>query len=76
MACCDPMDGKGSDSVCKAGGAPGGESNVTKPKEANVGSNSVMKAPGGDGSYISREEFEKNPQGYFADLHAEQKTKK
>lgn len=36
----------------------------------------AMKAPGGDGSYISREEFEKNPQGYFAGLHAAQKDNK
>nr|KYP35849.1 hypothetical protein KK1_043086 [Cajanus cajan] len=58
-------------------GATGGDNNVTKAKEVNDGSNSaVMKAPGGDGSNISREEFEKNPQGYFAALHDEQKTKK
>jgi len=35
-----------------------------------------MKAPGRDGSNISREQFEKNPQGYFADLHAAQKDNK
>ncbi|RDX65264.1 hypothetical protein CR513_56091, partial [Mucuna pruriens] len=50
------MDSKGSSEVSK------GE--VSKPKE-NVGSGSedkMMKAPGADGSYISRKEFEKNPQ--------------
>ncbi|KAJ1377704.1 hypothetical protein SESBI_48601 [Sesbania bispinosa] len=67
------MDGKqGSGGV----GNGKGESNAPKPKE-NVGSDDgVMKAPGGDGSYISRDEFEKNPQGYFAGLHAQQKEKK
>ncbi|KAL5126510.1 hypothetical protein HKD37_14G039120 [Glycine soja] len=64
------MDRKASGEVSK------GE--VPKPKE-NVGSGSedkVMKAPGGDGSYISRKEFEKNPQGYFDGLHAEHKGNK
>ncbi|TKY57110.1 hypothetical protein E2542_SST21556 [Spatholobus suberectus] len=54
------MDSKASGDVSK------GE--VPKPKE-NVGSGSedkVMKAPGGDGSYISKKEFEKNPQNYSA----------
>lgn len=64
------MDGKGSGDV--------GKGEITKPKE-NVGSGSedkVMKAPGADGSHISRKEFEKNPQGYFADLHAQEKGNK
>jgi hypothetical protein len=29
----------------------------------------MMKAPGGDGGYISRPGFESNPQGYFQGLH-------
>jgi hypothetical protein len=29
----------------------------------------MMKAPGGDGAYISRPGFESNPQGYFQGLH-------
>lgn len=33
-----------------------------------------MKAPGGKGEVISRESFERNPQGYFADLHAKEKN--
>ncbi|KAJ1382904.1 hypothetical protein SESBI_43813 [Sesbania bispinosa] len=69
------MDGKqGSGGV----GNGKGESNAPKPKENVAGSDDgvVMKAPGGDGSYISRDEFEKNPQGYFAGLHAQQKENK
>lgn len=66
------MDGKASGSVGK------GEGNIAKPKESvgNGSDGAAMKAPGGDGSYISRDQFEKNPQGYFAGLHAEQKEKK
>jgi len=29
-----------------------------------------MKAPGGDGGYISRGAFESNPQAYFSGLHS------
>jgi hypothetical protein len=63
------MDGKGNDNVGAA---------ANNPKD-NVGSTTkgdAMKAPGGDGSNISREEFEKYPKGYFADLHAAQKDNK
>ena len=33
-----------------------------------------MKAPGGGGASISRAGFESNPQGYFADRHAAEKS--
>ncbi|AES60091.1 hypothetical protein MTR_1g040140 [Medicago truncatula] len=62
------MDGKGNNS--NVGGAA-----ANNPKD-NVGTTTkgdTMKAPGGDGSNISREQFEKSPKGYFADLHAAQK---
>lgn len=54
----------------KGGGlAGGGSGSGTGPRGP------MMKAPGSDGSYITREAFERNPQGYFSDLHAEQKAK-
>ncbi|TKY57107.1 Cystatin protein [Spatholobus suberectus] len=65
------MDSEASGDVSKLGEVP-------KPKE-NVSSGSedkVMKASGGDGSYISRKEFAKNPQGYFVGLHGKQKGNK
>ncbi|AES62812.1 hypothetical protein MTR_1g108550 [Medicago truncatula] len=64
------MDGKGNGNV--------GAAAANNPKD-NVGSTTkgdTMKAPGGNGSNISREEFVKNPQGYFADLHTAQKDNK
>ena len=69
------MDGKASES---ASGAPAAaeNNNIPKPQDSvNRGSeDKVVKAPGEDGSHISREEFEKNPQD--AGLHAEEKEKK
>jgi len=63
------MDSKGNGNV---GG--GGAANNPKVNAGTKGE--TMKAPGGDGSNISREEFEKNPKGYFSDLHAAQKDNK
>ncbi|AES62808.1 MADS-box transcription factor family protein, putative [Medicago truncatula] len=64
------MDGKGNNSNVGGGAANNPKDNVGATTKGDT-----MKAPGGDGSNISREEFEKNPQGYFADLHAAQKDK-
>ncbi|KAK7280376.1 hypothetical protein RJT34_25440 [Clitoria ternatea] len=75
------MDGKGGSggSGGKGGGAQGGgggSSNKGPSGGGGGGSGGYMKAPGGDGAYISREAFENNPQGYFSGLHAEQKGNK
>lgn len=54
----------------------GGDAAAAKSGDGPVGpSGPVMKAPGSD-EYISREAFEKNPQGYFSNLHSDQKAKK
>ncbi|GKF98617.1 glycine-rich RNA-binding protein 7-like protein, partial [Tanacetum coccineum] len=52
--------GKGGSSSAKGGGGGGGKGG---------GGSGFMKAPGGDGSYISRAGFESNPKGYFDGLH-------
>nr|KYP35848.1 hypothetical protein KK1_043085 [Cajanus cajan] len=57
------MSGKGGNS---GGGSKGGSG-------GGGGSGGYMKAPGGDGAYISRPTFESNPQGFFSGLHAAQK---
>ncbi|KAG6479165.1 hypothetical protein ZIOFF_062626 [Zingiber officinale] len=73
------MDGKGGkraeEGGARDGNSPGGlkdqgtkasasSTSVIKP----TGGDEVMKAPGAEG-FISREAFEKNPQGYFHGLH-------
>ncbi|KAG6476344.1 hypothetical protein ZIOFF_065586 [Zingiber officinale] len=73
------MDGKGGkraeEGGARDGNSPGGlkdqgtkasasSTSVIKP----TGDDEVMKAPGAEG-FISREAFEKNPQGYFHGLH-------
>ena len=63
------MDGKGNN--INVGGAA-----ANNPKDNAGTKGDTMKAPGGDGSNISREQFEKNPKGYFSDLHAAQKDNK
>ncbi|KAA8532608.1 hypothetical protein F0562_032576 [Nyssa sinensis] len=56
--------GGGNGSLGGGSGAKGGGSG---------GGSGMMKAPGEDGSYISRPGFESNPQGYFAGLHGTEK---
>ncbi|KEH22918.1 hypothetical protein MTR_7g062320 [Medicago truncatula] len=63
------MDNKGNDNN-------GAAANNAKDNVGSTTKGDTMKAPGEDGSNISREQFEKNPQGYFADLHAAQKDNK
>ncbi|XP_059645859.1 glycine-rich protein DOT1-like [Cornus florida] len=59
------VQGGGGSGAKGSGGSGGG-----------AGSGGMMKAPGGDGSYISRDGFESNPQGYFSGLHAGEKANK
>ncbi|KAG4910202.1 hypothetical protein JHK87_056318 [Glycine soja] len=59
--------GGGGGNSSKGGGGGGG---------GGGGSGGYMKAPGGDGAYISRGTFENNPQGYFSGLHAGEKGNK
>ena len=42
--------------------------------QSSSGGSGMMKAPGGDGAYVSRTGFEANPKGYFTDLHAAAKN--
>ncbi|KAI4313535.1 hypothetical protein L6164_026508 [Bauhinia variegata] len=58
------------------GAATGGAANPGGGNTTHGGAAGVMKAPGGDGSYIPRKEFESNPQVYFSDLHANEKNNK
>lgn len=59
-------------------GGKGGRSSsdVSGKSGGGGGSGGYMKAPGGDGAYISRGTFENNPQGYFSGLHAGEKGNK
>lgn len=54
------------------GGNTGGHSSKGQGEASSSvkpgGDDEVMKAPGAEG-YISREAFERNPQGYFQGLH-------
>ncbi|XP_047154742.1 glycine-rich RNA-binding, abscisic acid-inducible protein-like [Vigna umbellata] len=75
------MGGKdGGDSGGKVadGGKGGGGGKDSGGGNSSVDGGSVgnMKAPGGDGSHISREAFESNPKAYFSDLHAASKPNK
>ncbi|KAL3501823.1 hypothetical protein ACH5RR_036272 [Cinchona calisaya] len=59
-----------------AGGAGGNACGDVTGKGGNAGGgrNDIMKAPGGDGAYISRPGFENNTKGYFDALHAKEKA--
>ncbi|KAL5140060.1 hypothetical protein HKD37_10G029826 [Glycine soja] len=73
------MGGKGGSSDGGSGGGnakSGGGGNSSKGGGSGGGSGGYMKAPGGDGSYISRGTFENNPQGYFSGLHGADKGNK
>ncbi|BAT93854.1 uncharacterized protein HKW66_Vig0196940 [Vigna angularis] len=70
----------GGDSAGKvADGGKGGGGGKDSGGGNSIGggdSGGNMKAPGGDGSSISREAFESNPKAYFSDLHAASKPNK
>ncbi|CAN1838749.1 hypothetical protein LINPERHAP1_LOCUS35542 [Linum perenne] len=51
-----------------SGNQAGGSGNQASGNAKSSGTGVTMKAPGADGQ-ISRAEFEKNPSGYFKDLH-------
>nr|XP_027099043.1 circumsporozoite protein-like [Coffea arabica] len=61
--------GGGKETGAGAAGADGG---------TNKGGNNdlIIKAPGGDGAYISRTGFENDPKGYFSELHPKEKASK
>ncbi|XP_014492625.1 glycine-rich cell wall structural protein 2-like [Vigna radiata var. radiata] len=66
------MGGKGGGGGGKGGGGGGKGGGCGKGSgggNSSGGGGSYMKAPGGDGSYISRGVFESNPQAYFSGLH-------
>lgn len=65
---------RGSSGGGKGGG--GGNSSKGGGGGGGGGSGGYMKAPGGDGAYISRGTFENNPQGYFSGLHGADKGNK
>lgn len=71
------MDCKGGSCSKGPGAGGGGGGNTGGNKGGNTGGgNDIMKAPGGVGAYISRAGFEKDPKGYFSDLHAKEKGNK
>ncbi|XP_027157324.1 loricrin-like [Coffea eugenioides] len=69
------MDNKGCSKETGAGAAGAGGGNSSGGGTNKGGNNDlVMKAPGGDGAYLSRTGFESDPKGYFSDLHAKEKV--
>ncbi|XP_027152450.1 loricrin-like [Coffea eugenioides] len=71
------MDNKGCSKETGAGAAGTGGGNSSGGGTNKGGNNDlIMKAPGGDGAYISRPGFENDPKGYFSDLHAKEKASK
>ncbi|KAK9106205.1 hypothetical protein Scep_023049 [Stephania cephalantha] len=69
--------GTGSSGAAEKGGCTGNIGGASTGTGTGVGnSGGSMKAPGGEGTNISRAAFESNPKGYFADLHANQKANK
>ncbi|CAA2984263.1 Hypothetical predicted protein [Olea europaea subsp. europaea] len=68
--------GGGGGVGCKGGGGGGKSSGGGSSKGGGGGGSGsgMMLAPGGGGASIPRAEFESNPQGYFAGLHAGEKN--
>ncbi|XP_034690250.1 glycine-rich cell wall structural protein 1.0-like [Vitis riparia] len=69
--------GESGGSGSKGGSGGGGRSSGGgSSSKGGCGGHGMMTAPGGGGACISRDAFESNPQGYFADLHASEKGSK
>lgn len=68
------MDAKSGNSGGSKAAAAGGSGNGNQG--SGNGGGGVMKAPGGNGAYISRDAFESNPKAFFSNLHENQKGNK
>ncbi|CDP07959.1 unnamed protein product [Coffea canephora] len=66
---------KETGAVARAGGG-GKETGAGGGTNKDGNNDPIMKAPGGDGAYISRTGFENDPKGYFSELHAKEKASK
>ncbi|GAB4840156.1 hypothetical protein Ancab_020920, partial [Ancistrocladus abbreviatus] len=69
------MDGSNEYSSGKDSSKSGGSASAPGIGATSGSNPEIMKAPGRDSAYISREEFEKNPGVYFRELHKDKKWK-